>query len=65
MTPTALNTARNRDEFYTALSEWCSDHGFDYRLELSLTRNISAARTAGNYNIAQVLTEAAKILERL
>lgn len=61
----ALGACRNRDEFYTAVSDWCSDQGFNYRLELSLTRNISAARTQCKYRIAQALTESVKILERL
>lgn len=61
----ALNTVTNRDEFYTAVSDWCSEQGFNYRMELSLTRNISTARAGCAYRIAQALTEAGKILERI
>lgn len=61
----ALGTVRSRDEFYDAVSDWCSNQGFNYRLEWSLTRNISAARSACKWRIAQALTESVKILERL
>lgn len=62
---TALSTVRSRDEFYDTVSEWCSTHGFWYHPELSFTRNISAARDQCKFRIAQELTEAVKILEKL
>ena len=61
----ALGDCRNRDEFYDTVSDWCSDHGFNYRLEHSLTRNISSARQQCKFSIAQALTESVKILEHL
>jgi len=60
-----LGAVRNRDEFYTTVSDWCDANGFNYRLERSLTRNIGDARSQCKFRIAQELTEAIKILERL